>query len=238
MGEPFTLMQSNPDRVTSVRTIMADAYTSLRRDILNCTLEPGARVRFEDLKQAYGLGLSPLREALMRLAAEGLVVLEQHKGFRIAPVSREDLLDIIRMRRDLDCIGVEQSIANADDAWEADLLGALHQLRKLPKPIGVEGDDAAWERWEDRHRHFHAALLARCQSAWLFRFRDALYDQLARYKTLSDHYLGAQRDDLAEHEAIAKAALARDVASAKALLCDHIDRTAAALMAASNPKIP
>ncbi len=230
-------LEKGPLRRT-VRTIMADAYTDLRTDILNCVLEPGTRIRFEDLKALYGIGLSPLREALMRLAAEGLVILEQHKGFRVAPASRDDLLDIIRMRCELDCIGVEQSIANADDAWEARILGALHQLRKMPKPLGDDGDDRLWNEWEIRHRNFHSALLDRCESVWLLRFRDTLYDQLSRYKTLSNHYLGAQRNDLPEHEALAEAALARDIDAIKRLLRAHIGLTAEALMATPNPKIP
>lgn len=219
------------------RTVMADAYTTLRRDILEAKLLPGTRIRFENLKRSYGVGLSPLREALMRLAAEGLVVLEEHKGFHIAPVSRADLLDIIRTRRELDCIGLVQSIAHGDDVWEGQVLATLHQLRKWPKPLGIDAADSRWDEWEARHRAFHSALIAHCGSPWLLRFRDTLYDQLARYKKLSDNYLGAQRDDLAEHEAIAEAALARDEAAALSRLRDHVDLTAEALMAVPNPRI-
>src|SRR5687767_6104409 len=64
---------------TSTRTIASDVFEQLRGDILECRLAPGTRLRFKDLRARYGSGLSPLREALMRLVADDLVVLEDHK---------------------------------------------------------------------------------------------------------------------------------------------------------------
>src|ERR1043165_3074765 len=78
----------------SNRTLTSDLFQRLRTDILHCHLRPSSRLLFRDLRSSYASGMSPLREALMRLASEGLVVLEDHKGFRVAPVSREEVTDI------------------------------------------------------------------------------------------------------------------------------------------------
>ncbi len=211
------------------RTRMSGIYELLRRDILECRLKPGVRLRFEELRALYEIGLSPLREALMKLASDGLVVLEEHKGFRVAPVSRSDLLDITFMRKEFDAMGVRLSIEKGDDAWESSILASLHELSKKPK-LGPDGlVDAEWEK---RHRAFHLTLVSACGSPWMLHFREQLYDQADRYRRLSVQYLREPRDHLAEHREIAEAALARDSDAAVFLIRRHLDRTVQILLAA------
>ena len=54
------------------QTLNASAFSRLRADILSCQLLPNERLRMENLRERYGMGASPIREALMRLEAEGL----------------------------------------------------------------------------------------------------------------------------------------------------------------------
>lgn len=77
----------------------AQTYDMLREDIVTCRLKPDERVRLEEFRERYSVGASSLREALMRLEAEGLVLLEPNKGFRVLPISREHLLDVMRYDR-------------------------------------------------------------------------------------------------------------------------------------------
>jgi GntR family transcriptional regulator, carbon starvation induced regulator len=80
----------------------------------------------EELKSVYEIGLSPLREALMKLTS--VLVLEEHKGFRVAPVSKAQLLDITNMRKELEAMAIRQSIAEGDDSWESGMLTGPTQL--------------------------------------------------------------------------------------------------------------
>jgi GntR family carbon starvation induced transcriptional regulator len=80
----------------------------------------------EELKSVYEIGLSPLREALMKLTS--VLVLEEHKGFRVAPVSKAQLLDITNMRKELEAMAIRQSIAEGDDRWESGMLTGPTQL--------------------------------------------------------------------------------------------------------------
>ena len=73
------------------RTLAADVFSRLHADIVTCRLKPGEPLRFEPLKEAYSASFTTLREALTALAAEGLVVSQERRGFRVAPVSRTDL---------------------------------------------------------------------------------------------------------------------------------------------------
>src|SRR4051812_28772980 len=80
------------------QTLNASVLMRMRADIVACRLLPNERLRVEALRERYGMGTSPIREALMRLEAEGLVELEQNKGFRVSEVSSENLLDLMRTR--------------------------------------------------------------------------------------------------------------------------------------------
>ena len=76
-----------------------EAFARLKSDILHCVLQPGATLAVSGLSARYGLGWTPLREALSRLEAEGLVVSERNRGYRVAPVSAEALRDLQVARR-------------------------------------------------------------------------------------------------------------------------------------------
>ena len=78
----------------NARTLANQAQDLLRRDILSGSLAPGQRLRTKDLQTRYGLGLSPLRESLQRLSAEGMVVNDAQRGFAVAPVSVAELRDL------------------------------------------------------------------------------------------------------------------------------------------------
>lgn len=204
------------------KTLMGSVYDRLRADIVDGELRPGARLRFEELKETYGVGLSPLREALTRLAAEKLVVLEQNRGFHVAPISRSDLDDLLFMRQETESLGIRRSIERGDDQWEAGVVAAIHALGKR-ESLTPEGHvDPEWER---RHRVFHDSLVAACDSPRLLLYRELLIDHADRYRKLSHHYPSAGRDHLSEHVALADAVVARDAEEANRLIREHLART-------------
>ena len=210
------------------RTLMASVYDRLRSDIVDGELRPGARLRFEELKEGYGVGLSPLREALTRLAAEKLVILEEHKGFRVAPISRSDLRDLLMMRQEIEGLGIRRSIERGDDAWEGAIVAAIHALGKR----GSLTDDGRIDpEWELRHRVFHDSLVAACDSPRLLLFRQQLTDHADRYRRLSHHYPAAGRDHLSEHVALSEAVVNRQAALADELIRAHLARTVEILLA-------
>jgi GntR family transcriptional regulator, carbon starvation induced regulator len=207
-GAPSTLTEALQDR--------------LRQDIILGALKPGAKLKLETLSKSYEVGVNTMREALSRLAAEGLVVVEGQKGFRAPPVSMEDLRQITEMRQLLECHALRQSIARADLDWEAGVVGAYHKLSRIEALVETDperhGDD--WERY---NQEFHAALIANCQSRWLKLYHKAMYDHSQRYRMLSLKTKPFPRAQSAkEHREILDAALARDADLAADLLARHI----------------
>ena len=204
-------------------TLNATVFRRMRADIIGCRLMPSDRLRVESLRERYGVGGSPIREALMRLEAEGLVELEQNKGFRVAAVSSEQLVDVMRTRVEIEGLALRWSIEKGDVEWEANVVAAFHRLSRQTK-MSTDGD-AIDSNWAKDHRAFHTALAAGCGSPTLLTIREGLFDQAARYVALSVMARTVWRDDSAEHEQIMQAALGRDVARAVELNGEHIDRT-------------
>jgi GntR family carbon starvation induced transcriptional regulator len=204
-------------------TLNAQVLAQIRSDIVTCRLMPNERLRLETLRERYRVGATPIREALMRLEAEGLVRLEQNKGFRVSDVSRESLLDLMRCRIEIEGLTLRWSIERGGIAWEADLIGAFHRLSRERK-VGVQGKTISPE-WSRQHRAFHLALVAACGSPALLSIRDGLFDQAERYVALSIISKAVLRDDVAEHEQIMRAALAREAVRAAKLSREHIERT-------------
>jgi DNA-binding GntR family transcriptional regulator len=206
-------------------TLNGEVFRRMRADIVACRLLPNERLRVEALRERYGVGGSPIREALMRLEAEGLVQLAQNKGFRVSDVSRDRLLDLMRTRAEIEAIALRWSIERGGVEWEADLLAAFHRLSRQSK-IAKTGNGAIDPDWSKQHRAFHAALVASCGSPTLLSIRENLFDQAGRYVALSIISKSTPRNDGAEHEQIMRAALARDAERAVALNREHIGRTA------------
>ena len=95
----------------------ADALMRLRRDILSGCLAADAPLPLKVLAAEYDVGLVPLREALTLLCGAGLVVQESPRGFRVAPASRADLVDVAQCRRRLETMALALSIRRGDALW-------------------------------------------------------------------------------------------------------------------------
>jgi DNA-binding GntR family transcriptional regulator len=212
-----------------------NAYMRLRNEILHGELMPGHRLRASDLRERYDLGLTPIREALMRLTAEGLVEVEDHRGARVADISAARFADLMGTRRAIERLCMCQAIERGDESWEAEIITALHLLSRTPLASSLT-DIPKISAWEARHRRFHYALVAACGSEWLLRFWNSLSDHSERYRKVRlVHYreetpvgrdeAALQREINDNHARIADAALARDTGLATALMDEHLTQT-------------
>jgi DNA-binding GntR family transcriptional regulator len=213
-----------PPATAEKTTLNASVTNRMRADIIACRLMPNERLRVETLRERYGMGTSPIREALMRLETEGLVELEQNKGFRVAEMSHENLTDLMRTRIEIETIALRWSLEKGGVDWEADLLGAFHRLSRQTK-VEPGRPEAISEAWSREHAAFHTALVAGCGAPTLLTIRARLFEQADRYVALSIMSNGPLRDDVGEHRQLMRAALDRDVEKTLELNRAHITRT-------------
>jgi len=224
--------RSHPQPHGGILLASDHAYAVLRRDILLGVHAPGDALRFAELRTRYEIGGSPLREALFRLAAQKLVLLENNRGFRVPPLDRADWDDIVAMRRRLEPAAAALSVTHGSDGWEEDLLVAHRRLTRLGRADEIVTPLGPSERsgqWENCHRHFHQTLIAVCGSDWTIRFCDLLSDQFDRYRRFAMPSRDVQAALAGHHDALLDAAIARDSARCDALLDTHIEMTGAAV---------
>jgi DNA-binding GntR family transcriptional regulator len=225
------------------------AYRTLRQEILETRLKPGVPLKLGAMREAYGIGWTPLREALSRLEAEHLVTSSANKGYTVAPVSLEELSDLTAARRLVELPMLAESIANGDEAWETELVAAHFRLSRCAPPT-ERPEDLVITDWEERHDAFHMALLSACKSPWLMRFYVQIRDQLRRHHrvlaiapglsaTRGEKWRGSAGFHalcgalaLAPHTELMNAALNHDIDGAVGLLGAHIELTRQVFVAA------
>ncbi|GAP36506.1 FCD domain-containing protein [Piscinibacter sakaiensis] len=213
------------------------AFRRLRRDVLAGTFPPGGKLKIDELQGHYGFSSSPLREALSRLAQEGLVRADERRGFRVAALSITDLADITRMRLMLDPDALADSIVHGGDEWEAQVVAAYHRLERIESKLG-DGPVQLSEAWCELHRAFHMVLMGGGSSDRLKGWCASLFDQAERYRQASARMRQTARRKSNEHRRIMEAALRRDKDTACALLREHIkgtERNVEVALRASNP---
>lgn len=221
------------DRARESPTLATAIQNRLRADILDCTIKPGQTLRFEWLRETYKASVSPLREALMRLLAEGLVQLEDRRGFRAAPVSIEHLLDLTMVRRETEALAIRLAIERGDDHWESSILASFNTLSKYPGRNGRELFDPEWEK---RHRAFHYSLYAACGSPILLASIASFDNQWMRYRLLSGKYMKFRRRHIQqEHSDLKDAVTGRDSLAATQAIHQHILASTDSILAANEP---
>jgi DNA-binding GntR family transcriptional regulator len=219
-----SMAQGSSGDVSGSDTLSERAASLVERDIIAGVLAPGARLGIVDLVQRYEIGATPLREGLSRLISRGLIVGIGQRGFRVAEVSREDLLDITRMRTVVEIEAVRLAMAQGDDAWEAGIVSALHQMRRHIQRTGNAFREGAPD-FDRLHKGFHTALLAACGSMRLLAAHSDLYDQAYRYRRVMMRSFDSGEEFVAAHQSLADQVLARNLGGAQAMLAGHLHST-------------
>lgn len=202
-----------------------DVYQRLRGDLLASRLLPGQKLKIEELCDRLSAGSSAVREALSRLAADGFVVVEPRRGFRVTPLSVAELHDLTNVRCHIEGLCIRDAIAHGDIEWETNLIAALHRMSRTPKHVPDDPQRYS-DAFANAHAAFHQAVVAACSSRWLLRIRDQLFAQHERYRWLSSALAQISRDVDAEHSGIAEAAIARKADAAVELMSAHLQLTA------------
>lgn len=216
------LLKHVPSMEILVKETLTEAILErLVEDIVSGVLPPEHNLRIEQLKEQYGIGASPLREALARLTSLGFVTNETRRGFRVAPLSKSDLADLTRMRQLVETEALREAIAAGNADWEMEIAGSFAKL-SLAVTRHYDAPAQARSTIETAHKSFHTALLGACRSRRLMDLQSTFYDQASRYR----HVILADAQELdgfvERHEALMRAVIGRDIKVATATLSEHL----------------
>lgn len=223
-------MDTNPSPPAGLSTTQASSLCDrLRTDLLEGRLAPGRRLQLKFLMEHYQAGQTPMREALNRLASEGLVELRDQRGFVVTGISAGELQELTRTRCWLEERALRESMSAHAPEWEEGVVLAWHRLSKTPRSLSQTSLESNPE-WDRLHKLFHRQLIQGCGSRWLITYCDQQVDLLYRYRQLSAHKGFGHRNLHDEHEAITKAIIAGDADQAVKLLTAHFQASAALLL--------
>jgi DNA-binding GntR family transcriptional regulator len=202
----------------------------LRIDLLSGKLLPGQKLQLKFLMQEYQAGQTPIREALNRLASEGLVALRDQRGFTVTGISAEELRELTLTRSWLEERALRESMKMGSAEWEEGVVLAWHRLSKTKRSLSDTGLESN-PQWERLHRLFHRQLIIGCGSRWLITYIDQQVDLLYRYRQLSARKAFPVRNLYEEHEAITRAVVGGNADQAVALLTAHFQASANVILA-------
>jgi DNA-binding GntR family transcriptional regulator len=173
----ITYSASPPVSAVLFHTKADHAYHFLRQEIARGVLPAGEPINQEELAASIGISVTPLREALRRLAAEGFVVLAAHRDARVAPLSAEEARSLREMRIPLESLAAGLAAERISPAQRQTLEALAGEL----EPLGEHASEPAL----DAHRRFHAAIWDAAHTQPLTATLDLLWDRADRYRRQS-----------------------------------------------------
>jgi DNA-binding GntR family transcriptional regulator len=213
------------DFALTPRLLHEDATERLRDMIVQGELAPGAKLVERVLCDRLGVSRTPLREAIKRLVAEGLVTLQPNRGAIVKPLTLEAVRETFQVMGALEALAGELACRNIGESQLAEIR-ALH-FEMLA--CHARGDLAAYFRC---NQAIHGAIVAASGNATLAATYRNLNAQVRRARYMAN--LSRERWDAAvsEHEAILAALVARDGARLQRLLSQHLGAKMTAVLAA------
>ena len=194
---------------------------SLREEILRGTIPPGQPLRQEELAERFGVSRLPVRDALLRLEAQGLVEVFPNRGAFVVSLSLDEVREIYELRILLEGDMIEHAVPRmtADD-WRRIEVAQEVSVRSAGRPEWADGD------WQ-----FHRALYLPAGRSRQLAMIDTLRGTVARYWNAYSALPARTAEWLADHEAILEACRARAAAAARRRLGDHLRRASELVLA-------
>jgi DNA-binding GntR family transcriptional regulator len=196
-------------------TLSEQVYQHLRQQILANAYPPHAALPEKTLASQLDVSRVPVREALHRLAADGLVTLRPRQGAFVSSLSPRQFLDAYRVREALEELAIKLALPNLT---AADLDELDHLQQEMRRHAAADDADAFFAA----NRAFHALFVERSQNDYLKGIYYPLLDQMRRHISSSLGLRGGLERSIDEHQAVLGAVQAGDADEAARLLREHI----------------
>jgi DNA-binding GntR family transcriptional regulator len=197
-------------------TLREQVLEYLREEILSNRLEPGAELNEAALSQSLGVSRGPVREAIGRLASEGLVRAIPRRGAIVTALTREEFVDAYQVREALETLAIRLAVPR----FEPD---DLAELRELHEEMVRHAEHGEVKAFFDTNAAFHRLFVDGSGNRKLQEVYRLLMDQMGRYLARSLALRGTLAKSVAEHSAILEAVEVGDAERAVRLLADHIE---------------
>jgi DNA-binding GntR family transcriptional regulator len=196
-------------------TLWERVHQHLREEILSDRLPAGTELSEVALARELGVSRGPIRESIVRLASEGLVLVRPRRGAVVRSLSRDEFVQAYQVREALEVMAVRLAVPRLTDADFAELQRINDELERIAESGDVGG-------FFETNASFHAVFVAASGNDALGEIYRQLLGQMGRYRMQSLSLRGNLERSIAEHRAIVQAAGERDAARAANLMAEHI----------------
>ena len=212
---PDPAFDDHPAQPLRVRSVVGLAYDEIRSLIVEGSLAPGSRLGQGELAERLGISRGSVREALRRLAGDGLVDFEVNRGFFVAEVGLDDVRQRLEAR-----LALEPEIARLAASRRTE-----DDLSAMRATIDAESAARTSDEVHDASRAFHFAVAAATQNPVFTRILDGLWIADVGRRLLAQRRSaeGWQNDDVTEHRALVKAFEAGDGDLSARLMGAHVE---------------
>jgi DNA-binding GntR family transcriptional regulator len=221
----LTTTGTDSSYVRPIRSLVDEAAAALRASILSGEIRPGARIRIQDLEDRLGISRIPIREALRRLEAEGLVKTTPHRSTVVTPLSLTELWDVYDVREALEIRTAKRSVARL----KPEQLEAANQAR-IEAAAAVREDDRP--RFFEANHRFHRLLREPGSNPTMEHIIQQLLQTADRYTNLALDVAEVANTAAIQHQRIYEAYVARDWPTAKKETLAHLHITRNAVLEA------
>ncbi|HTE62625.1 MAG TPA: GntR family transcriptional regulator [Solirubrobacteraceae bacterium] len=198
------------------RTLREQVFEHLRDEILSDRLPPGTELQEVALAESLGISRGPLREALGRLAAEGLVTIRPRRGATVTRYTRQEFVDSYQIRGALESLAMRLAVPRLTDDDRA----ALHRLTDEMADHMQRSDVQAFFA---ANREFHRTFVDASGNERLREMHEQLVRQMGRLLSKSLALRGSLDQSVSEHRAILEAVDGGDAELAARLLEQHVE---------------
>lgn len=226
------MLSSSATNEEPPRSQASATYRRLRTNILDGRFVPGERLKVAELAAQLEVSPGAVREALSRLVPEQLVVSRDQRGFQVAPLSLDGLLELTDLRCEIEAIALRRSVERGGVDWEAGVVASAHRLAGTAR-LTDETPARLNPEWSSSHAAFHKSLIAACGNSRLIDLHSQLYEQSERYRGLSVGQEVGERKVDDEHNEMLEAALRHDADALVEAVVNHIRLTTALITQAS-----
>jgi DNA-binding GntR family transcriptional regulator len=226
----LTSTGTNSGYVRPMRSLVDEAAAALRASILSGEIRAGARIRIQDLEDHLGISRIPIREALRRLEAEGLVKTTPHRATVATPLSLTELWDVYDVREALEIHAAKRSVARLS----SDQLEAANTARIEAAAAIHEADRPRF--FEANHR-FHRLLREPGSNPTMEHIIQQLLQTADRYTNLALDVAEVAEIAAIQHQRIYEAYVARDWRAVKKETMTHLHITRNTVLEALHSQI-
>jgi DNA-binding GntR family transcriptional regulator len=222
----MTVLDTQETKEEDDRSLAGQIARALASQIVSGALQPGTRLRQDEIAQAFRASHVPVREAFLRLDAQGLVVTEPRRGVRVATLDPADVIEVTEMRAALETLALQQAMPKLQPS-------DVERAREALEACVGQSDVTIWEA---ANRRFHDALTTPCALPRLLAAISDLHRVSARHLFATWQSLDWQPRSDDEHRALLKAVEQKRTETACKLLREHILDAGRALAAALERK--